>query len=89
MRATVRIRLWTRNFCVFKNEGDFPGDPVAKTLHSQSTWGLNSIPGQGTRSHMPQLRPGAAKERNIYIYIIEGRKREKKSNSERTKCSHS
>ena len=33
---------------------DFPGGPVAKTLHSQSR-GLSSIPGQGTRSHMLQL----------------------------------
>ena len=35
--------------------GDFPGGPVAKTLHSQCR-GLGSVPGQGTRSHMPQLR---------------------------------
>ena len=34
---------------------DFPGGPVAKTLHSQFR-GWGSIPGQGTRSHMPQLK---------------------------------
>ena len=39
--------------------GDFPGGPVAKTLRSQCT-GLGLIPGQGTRSRMPQLRPGTA-----------------------------
>ena len=34
---------------------DFPGGPENKTPSSQ--WeGLGSIPGQGTRSHMPQLR---------------------------------
>ena len=38
-----------------KNTRDFPGGPVAKTQHSQ--WGVpGSIPGQGTRPHMPQLR---------------------------------
>ena len=39
---------------------DFPGGPVAKTLHSQYR-GLGSIPGQGTRSHMPRLKPIEAK----------------------------
>ena len=34
---------------------DFPGGPVAKTLCSQ-LGDPGSIPGQGTRSHMPQLR---------------------------------
>ena len=39
---------------------DFPGGPVAKTLCSQCK-GLGSIPGQGARAHMLQLRPGTAK----------------------------
>ena len=34
---------------------DFPGGPIAKTLSSQCR-GSGSIPGQGTRLHMPQLR---------------------------------
>ena len=34
---------------------DFPGGAVAKTLCSQSR-GLGLIPGEGTRSHMLQLR---------------------------------
>ena len=34
---------------------DFPGGPVAKTSHSQCK-GPGSTPGQGTKSHMPQLR---------------------------------
>ena len=34
-------------------------------LRAPTTEGLGSIPGQGTRSHMLQLRPGAAKQRNI------------------------
>ena len=32
--------------------GDFPGGPVAKTLHSQCR-GPGSSPGQGTRSRRP------------------------------------
>ena len=36
--------------------GAFPGGPVAKTPHSQCRGGLGSIPGQGTRSQVPQLR---------------------------------
>ena len=39
---------------------DFPGGPVAKTLCSPCM-GPGSSPGQGTRSHMPQLRPCGAK----------------------------
>ena len=45
---------------------DFPGGPVAKTPCSQSMQGApGSTPGQGTRSHMLQLKdvasPSAAK----------------------------
>ena len=44
---------------IFKKKiWDFPGDPVAKTPRSQCR-GLGSIAGQGTRSHMPQLRDQA------------------------------
>ena len=35
--------------------GDFPGGPVVKTQCSKCR-GLGSIPGQGNRSHRPQLR---------------------------------
>ena len=39
---------------------DVPSGPEAKTARSQ--WrGQGSIPDQGTRSRMPQLRPGTAK----------------------------
>ena len=41
--------------------GDLPGDPVVKTLYSQCRGSPGSIPAQGTRSHMPQLRPDVAK----------------------------
>ena len=41
----------------------FPGSPLAKTLHSQCR-GLDSVPGQGTRFHLIQLRPGMAKKIN-------------------------
>ena len=35
---------------------DFPGDPVAKTLLSQCRGVLRSIPGQGSKSPMLQLK---------------------------------
>ena len=38
----------------------FPDGPEAKTPRSQSK-ALGSVPGQGTRSHLLQLRPSAAK----------------------------
>ena len=31
-------------------------------LHTSKAGGVGLIPGQGTRSYMPQLRPGAAKK---------------------------
>ena len=37
-----------------------PSGLVAKTL-TPSAGGLGSIPGQRTRSHIPQLRPSTAK----------------------------
>ena len=37
---------------------DFPGSPVAMTPNAGAPV---SVPGQGTRDHMPQLRPGAVK----------------------------
>ena len=42
---------WTR---------DFPGGPVSK-ICTPNVEGLSSIPGQGTRSRVPQLRTGSAK----------------------------
>ena len=38
-------------------------------LRAPNAGGQGSIPSQGTRAHMPQLRPGAAKYIYIYIYI--------------------
>ena len=39
---------------------DFPGGPVVR-LRAAIAGGLGSTPGQGTRSHMLQLRPSVAK----------------------------
>ena len=39
-----------------KSPGGFPGGPVAGRLHAADAEGPGSIPGQGTRSHMLQLR---------------------------------
>ena len=57
----LRCRLWGTgwkgHFC-FRTQSadsqDFPGGPVAETPCCQGR-GLGSIPGQGIRSHMPQL----------------------------------
>ena len=43
--------------CLKLISGDFPGSPVTRTLPGSPSL----IPGQGARSHMPQLRPGTAK----------------------------
>ena len=54
--------LWRSGLCQTgkKEPRDFPDGPVVKTRRSNAG-GLGSIPGEGNRSHMPQLRPGAAK----------------------------
>ena len=47
---------------------DFPCGPIAKILHSQCRGVPSSIPGQGTRSHMPQLKiPCAKTEKRSHI----------------------
>ena len=43
------------SFLIRRTFQDFPGGPVAKTLCSQCR-GPGSIPGQGTRAHMLQLK---------------------------------
>ena len=48
--STSKVRYW-----------DFPGDSAVKTLHAPNAGGLDSIPGQGARSRMLQLRPSTAK----------------------------
>ena len=53
---------WIEN--IFKNPRDFPGNPRVLQLLRLcvlKAGGPGSIPGQGTRSHVPQLRPSAAK----------------------------
>ena len=35
-------------------------------LHTSSAGGLGSVTDQGTRFHMPQLRPGIVKKTNKY-----------------------
>ena len=39
-------------------------------LHTPNAGGVGSISGQGTRAHMPQLRPGTAKIKKIITIII-------------------
>ena len=48
-------KLWQQRADLKKAQGNLPGGPVAKTPSSQCR-GPGSIPGQGTRSHMPKQR---------------------------------
>ena len=43
----------------FRHVGTFPGGPVAKT-HAAHAGDPDSVPGQGTRSHRPQLKKDSA-----------------------------
>jgi len=45
----------------FKEAGDFPGGPVAKTLSYQCRGPRGQSPVKELRFHMLQLRPGIAK----------------------------
>ena len=49
-----------------EHDGDFPGDPVAKTLGCQCR-GLGSIPGQGNRPHVLQPATGTAKQGSKHV----------------------
>ena len=55
--STMMIRTiiftWEADTCGSRTCHSFRKEPQAKNLCSQS-WGLGLIPGQGTRSHMPQ-----------------------------------
>ena len=59
MKTYVYTKAYTRVFIVtlslFENGKDFPGDPVAKTPHSQC-WAPRSVCDWGIRSHILQLR---------------------------------
>ena len=47
---------------------DFPGGPVVKTLSSPCR-GQGSVPGEGTRSHMPQLKISCATTKTKHSQI--------------------
>ena len=51
----VWVNHWTTHLKIVKMR-DFSGSSVAKTP-APNAEALGLIPGQGTRSHMPQLRP--------------------------------
>ena len=60
-QPAVTLRQWSdawgskgSSLCLEWGRRDLPGGPVAKTPHSRCRV-LGSIPGQGSRSHMPQL----------------------------------
>ena len=43
-------------------------------LSTPSAGGPGLIPGQGTRPHMPQLRPSIAQEIKINIFFLKGKR---------------
>ena len=52
-----------KKFISLKVKNDWSGDSLVVErlrLYAPNAGGLGSIPGQGTKSHIPQLRPGAA-----------------------------
>ena len=49
-------------------DGDFAGGPLARTP-APGAEGPGSIPGLGTRSHMPQLRPGVRVSRHWVCFL--------------------
>ena len=54
-RQQGQAHSWSRNALLFKStHGDFPSGPVA--VRAPNAGGSGSIPGQGTRFHMPKLR---------------------------------
>ena len=55
VRREQRSRCFLRRWSIRKTEERLPGGPVAKTPHSQCRR-QGSIPGQGNRSHLPQLK---------------------------------
>ena len=55
-----------------------------RRLHLPNAGSWDLIPGQGTRSHMPQLKPGTAKYINKYFLLILYNK-----HSGRTQCVYS
>ena len=61
-KELLHILMGRQNLSRDWAHGNFPGGPVAKTP-SPSAGGLGLIPSRGTRSHMPQITPGAAKKK--------------------------
>ena len=51
--------------------GDFPGGPVVEDPPS-SAGGTGSIPGRGTRSHVPQLRPSPEEKKGMGLWSLAG-----------------
>ena len=62
--AVIAVLRWLP-FCLNAdangNGWDFPGVPLWLRLRAPDIGDLGLIPGQGTRSHVLQLRPGEAK----------------------------
>ena len=62
------INRWLLKVWLIMSSPAFPGDPVAKTPHSQCR-GLSSISGGGTGSCMPQLRSQHAATKRAHMFM--------------------
>ena len=62
------INRWLLKVWLIMSSPAFPGDPVAKTPHSQCR-GLSSISGGGTGSCMPQLRSQHAATKRAHVFM--------------------
>ena len=60
-RYSVMVHMGTESERV---DRDFPGSPVART-QAPNAVGTRSIPGQGTRSHMVQLRVRVSQSQDL------------------------
>ena len=62
MDELTMVNSYTQIYIAVKNQWtrDFPGGPVSK-ICTPNVEGPSSIPGQGTRSRVPQLTTGSAK----------------------------
>lgn len=66
------LQLCTQHFSTHQEFQGFPGVLVVKTPSAEE---LNSLPGQGTRSYMPQLRSGTAiftEKKEFQLYLTAG-----------------
>ena len=70
MKTSEEIPQKAEKMKTISRKRDFSGGPVVNTLHFQYKGAWDSIPGQGPRFHMPQLKiPYAAMKTEGSLYL--------------------